>query len=83
MKRFLLIAGDNYYPVGGTGDWIDTYATREEAAAQVVEVKHEVLFKSGPRKNQVKTYYSSYHLKDRGQRVIGWHEIVDLLDWIK
>jgi len=32
MKRFLLLAGVNYYPWHGTGDWVDTFDTREEAA---------------------------------------------------
>lgn len=32
MKRFLLLAGMNYYPSHGTGDWVDTFDTHEEAA---------------------------------------------------
>jgi hypothetical protein len=35
MKKFLLLAGDNYYPVRGTGDWIGCYSTKEEAEAQI------------------------------------------------
>lgn len=31
MKRFLLIAGDNYYPRQGTHDWIGCFETEEEA----------------------------------------------------
>lgn len=31
MKKYLLIGGPDYYPVGGTHEWIDVYATREEA----------------------------------------------------
>jgi hypothetical protein len=31
MKRFLLIAGDHYYPRQGTGDWIGCFETEEEA----------------------------------------------------
>lgn len=30
-KPFLLIAGDYYYPAGGTGDWFGFYETYEEA----------------------------------------------------
>lgn len=30
-KPFLLIAGDNYYPDAGTGDWVECFTTREEA----------------------------------------------------
>ena len=29
-KPYLLIAGEQYYPVSGTGDWIGCYETREE-----------------------------------------------------
>jgi hypothetical protein len=31
MKPYLLIAGYQYYPDRGTGDWIGCYATEEEA----------------------------------------------------
>lgn len=31
MKTYLLIAGYNYYPDRGTGDWIACYNTIEEA----------------------------------------------------
>lgn len=36
-KPFLLIAGDNLYPEAGTGDWIATFSTEEEAKAEVKE----------------------------------------------
>jgi len=35
MKPFLLIAGSWYYPSKGTGDWIDTFSSREEALQKV------------------------------------------------
>lgn len=31
MKRFLVFAGDNYYPAGGWGDYVDSYESAEEA----------------------------------------------------
>ena len=34
-KPYLLIAGDNYYPDGDTGDWVGCFSTYEEAKAQV------------------------------------------------
>jgi hypothetical protein len=34
-KRYLLTAGDGYYPCSGTRDWIACYETQEEAEAQV------------------------------------------------
>lgn len=33
MLRFALFGGDDYYPSGGWEDFIDTYATLEEAVA--------------------------------------------------
>lgn len=42
-KPFLLIIGNNYYPGDGTSDWVDCFATREEAE-QFVEssgTRHE------------------------------------------
>jgi len=38
-KYFLLLAGERYYPSRGTGDWIDTYASKEEAEAEIEKIK--------------------------------------------
>jgi hypothetical protein len=38
MKTYLLIAGDNYYPSIGTGDWIGCFETYEEAFNQIEEL---------------------------------------------
>ena len=38
MKFFLLTAGDHYYPSHGTGDWIATFETLEEAEGVVTKV---------------------------------------------
>lgn len=35
MKYYLLIAGDNYYPQIGSGNWIATFETMEEALAEI------------------------------------------------
>lgn len=35
MKRYLLFAGRRYYPVGGWGDFIDSFDTEEDAAEHV------------------------------------------------
>jgi hypothetical protein len=35
MKKFLLLAGQHYYPGAGTQDWIGTFETKEEAEAQI------------------------------------------------
>ena len=39
MKRFLVIANMNYYPAGGTYDWVGAFETREEAEKIVEEAK--------------------------------------------
>ena len=33
MKRYLLFAGDDYYPAGGWGDFVDSYDSVAEAIA--------------------------------------------------
>jgi hypothetical protein len=35
MKRFLLTAGEDYYPRAGTGNWIAMFETGQEAEAYV------------------------------------------------
>ena len=42
MKTYLLIAGYNYYPDRGTGDWVSCYDTEEEANKRIDELKKEV-----------------------------------------
>lgn len=39
MKYFLLIVGHNYYPKVGSGDWVKTYNTYEEALEAVNNMK--------------------------------------------
>jgi hypothetical protein len=31
MKRYLLIENAHYYPCAGTGDWVGTFETEEDA----------------------------------------------------
>ena len=66
MKYFLLIAGAGYYPRMGDGDWKQTFETREEAEAAVIEVL--------PYDN-----YDRYKI-DNGY--YDWYKIIDLRDWI-
>jgi hypothetical protein len=40
MKRFLVFAGDMYYPDGGWNDFRGAYDTLKEAKARVDEIKH-------------------------------------------
>lgn len=39
MKRFLLFAGETYYPGGGWDDFVDDYDTLEEAEAKAKTLK--------------------------------------------
>ena len=70
MKKFLLLAGENYYPGGKTDDWIGCFATREEAENAVIkepwEYKGETL----------------YDKKINGRDYVDWYEIVDLDEWM-
>ena len=38
-RPFLLTAGEHYYPVGGSGDWKGTFATREAANKKALTLK--------------------------------------------
>ena len=40
MKRYLAFYGDDYYPIGGMGDFIGDYDTKEEAI-QAIEEAHK------------------------------------------
>ena len=40
-KPYLLIAGYQYYPSAGTGDWIACFETEEEAETKWKELKSE------------------------------------------
>lgn len=66
-KPFLLIAGDDYYPGGGTSDWIGCFATKEEI--YVKELDNTYTF--GPP-------ITGYEI---GGNEYDWYEIVDLRDW--
>jgi len=67
MKFFLLTAGDNYYPLRGTGDWIATFETLEEAEAVVTEVTD----------NLADEHYTIYGCRYE------WYKIIDLRSWIQ
>ena len=74
-KPYLLIAGHQYYPSSGTGDWIaffDTYEeAKEEAIAVIVPKYHNKKFG-----DEMVDKYSI-----RGANY-DWYEIVDLRDWM-
>jgi len=72
MKPYLLIAGEQYYPESGTGDWVACFETYEEAKEEVVKV-------TVPR-------YRSSKMDDkyciRGANY-DWYNIVDLREWME
>jgi hypothetical protein len=67
MKKFLLLAGDHYYPRGGTDNWIGCFATREEAEAQVFVAKEP---------------FYGIMIKMVNGKPVDWYEIVDLEEWM-
>lgn len=78
MKRYLLTAGDGYYPQSGDGDWVGMFETREEALALIqTETVHEY-YSRGPRKGQIK---SSTEIKKIFDRQVDWYHIIDLENW--
>ena len=70
MKKFLLIAGEDYYPRGKTDDWIGCFSTREEAENTIIkepfEYKGKTLFR-------YKTNDTDY---------VDWYDIIDLEEWM-
>ena len=69
-KPFLLIAGDNYYPGGGTSDWVGCYATKEEALAQIGK----------PEGHEGYCGLGGHFIKARNYSC-DWFEIIDLREW--
>lgn len=67
-KRFLLIAGDDYFPSTSIaeGAWIDFFDTREEAENCVeysTETRYRITLPSG--------HYT----------FVNWHRIIDIEEW--
>lgn len=81
MKKFLLIAGDHYYPQARTEDWVGCFETYDDAKSMIEETHEDELFTKGPRKGQVKETRSILKLKSSGFKV-DWYEIVDLDEWM-
>jgi len=79
MKYFLLIAGDAYYPRGGTSDWKKTFSTLEEAENSVSKVEHKITISKGYRKGQEVVEYTTYMIDGREY---DWYEVVDLKEYI-
>jgi hypothetical protein len=67
MNRYLLLAGDDYYPLHGDGDWVDFYATREQAEAEITPV-----IVGGGRKK---------YIVSGSKGPLDWYEIIDTETW--
>ena len=80
MKYFLLMAGDVYYPEGGTDDWIGCFETFEEAHSKVSTVEHKRVITRGKNKGQEEITGKSYRI---GERNFEWYDIVDLREWME
>jgi len=78
MKPFLLIAGDSYYPKGGVGNWIRTYATFEEAKSAVSLIQNKRTITKGKRKGEEEVVSTDYLI---GETRYDWYDIVDLREW--
>lgn len=68
MKMLLLIAGKGLYPKKGTGDWIATYHTYDEALSNIRDLNEGV-----------EAYcFDRYEI---GKNKYDWYSIVDLNKW--
>ena len=47
LKRFILFAGEHYYPGGGTRDYVNSFDTLEEAMAFVESIRKKPPEKMG------------------------------------
>ena len=79
MKKFLLIAGDNYYPQGGTEDWIGCFETYEEAKSQVKIEQVHVYYLRGPRMGEIKETHTKCIINGHEQ---DWYNIINLQEWM-
>ncbi len=70
MKKFLLIAGQDYYPGHGTNDWIGTFETREEAENHITKTSFEY-------KGRLVFSYKVNNIDP-----VDWYDIVDLEEWM-
>ena len=56
-KRYLLIAGHNFYPQCDTGDWIDSFVSFEQATEEV-QINGKTIFEIRGKE------YDWYHIED-------------------
>jgi GH25 family lysozyme M1 (1,4-beta-N-acetylmuramidase) len=78
-NRYLLTAGSAYYPSYGTGDWIATYPTYEDARNMVKEIITHQYYTKGKHKGEIKETHTRYKINES---TVDWYEIIDLSHWI-
>jgi hypothetical protein len=76
MKKFLLLAGQDYYPRGETDDWIGCFATREEAENAIIKEPYESKLQWESESQ------TRYRYKTNDTDYVDWYEIVDLEEWM-
>jgi hypothetical protein len=76
MNMFLLIAGEQYYPDAGTGNWLGCFSTATEAERQVEKIDH--YFTGETRKHIVCD--TEYKINNT---TYDWYRIINLNEWIQ
>jgi hypothetical protein len=77
-KRFLLTAGDSYYPSSGSHDWIGFYETIEDAESMVEKTKVIKYYNQGKNKGAYKSIIYTFSINGD---TVDWYEIIDIMDW--
>ena len=75
-KPYLLTAWDNYYPSGGTEDWIACYETIEAAESNV-----EPRYNKTKNGNEMLVGYTIKKSQHGDNLQVFQYEIVDLREW--
>ncbi len=81
MKPFLLMAGLEFHPNAGDGNWIGAFETAEAAMAEIKirgtgQSVSEIEFYPSRRSSPRQTFTI------RGRGYYEWHQIVDLREWM-
>lgn len=77
MARYLLIAGRNYYPRAGTGNWIATFDKPEDAEIFLKNLQEDRK-RQWQDEEQLTEEEMSWQEKYGRYWEYDWHEVVDL-----
>jgi hypothetical protein len=78
-NRYLLTAGSDCYPSSGTGDWIATYPTYQDANNMVKQIITHEYYTKGKHKGEIKKTHITYEINGH---TWDWYEIIDLSRWL-